>query len=344
MYTNYNLWDRLQTCIVGRSWPPEFYSRINNSQVRSAMETIAIETEESYLNLIKLLQKFEIDVLRPEFLEDVTTWPLHQKSPMAPSDHMIMLGQTFIETFNSVYPGVGETPYSPESLPKPKFYDKIFDHIKSCGNTLVHETNPAINNAMIYQLGKKIYFSSWNWQDRSVLKKTIMGYCNDQDVNNFFQPGHMDAWFCPVTPGLIICSNDDGDTSQLLTLFFKTFFKDWEVIYLDPSLKHSPAYQTWRRSATRKWWLRDQEKNSQLIDFINTYFNNWTGNVEETVFEINMVVIDDKNCILDRYNQRIFKRLEHYGVTPHISNLKHVEFWDCGIHCSVCDINRIREN
>jgi hypothetical protein len=41
-------WDPLKVCAIGRSYPPEFYSRIENVKVRNAMEKIAIETEEDY--------------------------------------------------------------------------------------------------------------------------------------------------------------------------------------------------------------------------------------------------------------------------------------------------------
>ena len=48
-------WDPLKVCAVGRSFPPEFYSKIGNSKVRSVMERIAIETEEDYQKLINIL-------------------------------------------------------------------------------------------------------------------------------------------------------------------------------------------------------------------------------------------------------------------------------------------------
>ena len=55
-------WDPLKVCAVGRSFPPEFYSKIGNSKVRSVMERIAIETEEDYQKLINILEKFNVKV------------------------------------------------------------------------------------------------------------------------------------------------------------------------------------------------------------------------------------------------------------------------------------------
>ena len=53
MVSVYQCFDPLKVCIVGRSFPPEFYSGIENVKVRSAMERLAIETEEDYQKLIK---------------------------------------------------------------------------------------------------------------------------------------------------------------------------------------------------------------------------------------------------------------------------------------------------
>ena len=44
----YQHWDPLKVCVVGRSYPPEFYSWIQKPAVRSLFEKIAIETEEDY--------------------------------------------------------------------------------------------------------------------------------------------------------------------------------------------------------------------------------------------------------------------------------------------------------
>ena len=39
-------WDPLKACIVGRSYPPEFYDDISNPAVREPMQRVARETEE----------------------------------------------------------------------------------------------------------------------------------------------------------------------------------------------------------------------------------------------------------------------------------------------------------
>ena len=48
-------WDKLKVCLVGRSYPPEFYNNIKNPAVREPLQRVARETEEDYQTLIAKL-------------------------------------------------------------------------------------------------------------------------------------------------------------------------------------------------------------------------------------------------------------------------------------------------
>jgi hypothetical protein len=124
---------------------------------------------------------------------------------------------------------------------------------------------------------------------------------------------------------------------DLMNLFYKTHFPDWEVIHLDPTVDSIKEYQGYN---WKKYWLAGEEKNNQLLDFINKYLSNWVGNIAETVFEVNMLVVDSDNVLLSRYNKHIFNRLEKYGVTPHLCQHRYDMFWDSGLSCITADLNR----
>ena len=85
MFSVYQHWDPLKVCIVGRSYPPEFYSWITKPVVRSLFEQIAIETEEVYQNLINKLQSFGVEVLRPDLPTE--TFVKDRKSTRLNSSH-----------------------------------------------------------------------------------------------------------------------------------------------------------------------------------------------------------------------------------------------------------------
>ena len=93
----YQHWDPLKVCIVGKSYPPEFYSWIKVPRVRSLFEKIAQETEEDFQKLIKKLQSFGVEVLRPDLPTQTFLNGKYVQPPMTPRDYMTMIGQTFYE-------------------------------------------------------------------------------------------------------------------------------------------------------------------------------------------------------------------------------------------------------
>ena len=77
-----------------------------------------------------------------------------------------------------------------------------------------------------------------------------------------------------------------------------------------------------------------------MVDLVETWLGHWTGYVEETVFDVNMLIIDPKNVMVFNYNKLVFDALERYGITPHVVPFRHRYFWDGGIHCVTTDLDR----
>jgi glycine amidinotransferase len=51
-------------------------------------------------------------------------------------------------------------------------------------------------------------------------------------------------------------------------------------------------------------------------------------------------MIDQNNLICCEEDPSIFKILEKHNITPHVIPFKHYHFWDNGIHCLTCDLDR----
>ena len=81
-----------------------------------------------------------------------------------------------------------------------------------------------------------------------------------------------------------------------------------------------------------------------VVDVVEQWLGHWTGYVEETVFDVNMLIIDPKNVMVFGYNKQVFDALERYGITPHIVPFRHRYFWDGGHHCNTVDIVREDNN
>lgn len=320
MYQINNEWHRLKTCVVGRSWSPEFYSWIDDSEIRTHLETIASETEEDLHTLTVNLHTLGVQTLRPTADVDNIDVGNLPKAPLAPRDQLLMLDNKLVKSFyNNI---------------NPDFYKDISNHVVAQGNQTVEINLPSVCGATVYQFNDRVFFSNNKSAHEFLHDKT-----GNKKLTAFHQEGHIDGWFCPVTPGLIIAI-DDPVNHGLLELFFKMYFYDWEIVYIKPSLEKLPSFRTWQSTYTGSWWLPGQESNSKLIEFIDCYFKNSLGYVAETVFELNMLIIDSKNVVISGYNQQIFDALKRHQVTPHVSQFRHKCFWDNGLHCVTSDLHR----
>jgi hypothetical protein len=98
-FSVYQHWDPLRVCMVGRSYPPEFYQWIKVPHVRALFEKIAQETEEDFQSLITILEKFGVEVLRPDIPTNSYIDGRYLPPPMTPRDHMVMIGETFYKGY-----------------------------------------------------------------------------------------------------------------------------------------------------------------------------------------------------------------------------------------------------
>ncbi len=455
MYTVHQHWDPLKVCAVGRSYPPEFYSRIQNSKVRNVMERIAIETEEDYQKLISKLKEFNVTVLRTDVSEDpevyVNDGVLSVPPPMTPRDFTAMVGDTFYmpgdnygtnfdpnqllsEILYKIYtdPIGDEVSYSiskeiedciePRSKlsPENSFY-KLKKRLLPCGNkripyakkgvfsdyydmcinvpmikkgkeivkktgvgklklivdlnnlyekiiasqtstigsnfkfpnnkefysfttikNFLEEHNVPIkydtyvNSASMTRVGKDLFFSPMNIVsdfNKDAFADKWRTLFPNYNIHQVIKHGHSDGAFCPVKPGLIISLKDVQNYADT--------FPDWEVVHLPGQswAKVQPFLQLKTRNKG-KWWIPGEENNDELTDYVEKWLSDWVTYVEETVFDVNMLVINEQNVICNGYNKQVFDAFERHGVTPHIVNFRHRYFWDGGLHCITSDIAR----
>jgi len=184
------------------------------------------------------------------------------------------------------------------------------------------------------RVGRDIYLGTNNYdQDRtrdSELCKQMYPQYRWHVINT---GGHSDGTYCPVCPGLIISLQDIPT--------YKDTFPGWEVVYLPgQSWIKVKSFLQLKEKNKGKWWVPGQELNDDFTDFVESWLGHWVGYVEETVFDVNMLVVDQKNVICNNYNKQVFDALERRGVTPHIVNFRHRYFWDGGLHCITSDLHR----
>ena len=86
----YSTYDKLKTCMVGRTYSREQFKDIKNQKVKDVLFRILDETEEDYQNLCDMLNKAGVETLRPDIVDgDLSHRPANQ-----PRDDMAVIGDT----------------------------------------------------------------------------------------------------------------------------------------------------------------------------------------------------------------------------------------------------------
>jgi hypothetical protein len=191
------------------------------------------------------------------------------------------------------------------------------------------------NSAMYTRVGKDVYVGTQYYgQDIKNHLDNVRKIYPQYRWHEVDTGGHSDGTFCPVAPGLIISLRD-------IPTYANTF-PGWEVVYLPgQSWAKVAPFLKLKQKNQGKWWVPGEELNNDFTDFVESWLNHWVGYVEETVFDVNMLVIDEKNIICNNYNKQVFDTFDRYNITPHIVNFRHRYFWDGGLHCITSDVSRI---
>jgi hypothetical protein len=327
---------------------------------------MALEMEEDFAKLIALLESFGIEILRPDLPDPSFVDGRYPMPPVSPRDYMVMIGQIFyhglqsrfdfLEFYNNVkdhsWPKCGDLQQfkqlpeiiKDECIHHHRMYDhmnlnhcysKIFDLINLQGNILKYNDQlRVINGAMVTRLGQDLFFGTPSLDSDQSQQKNFLDAEFPNNKNHIVNTGgHIDGTLCPVCPGLIFAIEDVKDVEK--------HFPGWEIVRLPgKSWANIEPLLNLKQKNKGRWWIPGFETSNDMIDTVETWLSHWTGHVEETIFDVNMLIIDTKNVIVSNYNKQVFDALYRHGVTPHIVPFRSKYFWDSGIHCVTTDLHR----
>ena len=320
----------LKHCLVGRNFSPNFFLKnVGHKKAADALARIAEETEEDYLSLIDILKKANITTYRPDFNEDEYKNNFHGRPPISPRDHFAVIGKTFYATHKTNYYGNILKNISKENL-----FLQNWDY-KSCLTT----------TANITRVGKDLF---WDIKEENLRGKEF-GLDKQKDIIDYLKKKwedegfrvhissrgyHNDGVYCVVKPGVIVSLYDVQN--------YNDFFPNWEVLYLPDQGANAirPFTNKWLNKVRGRWWVEGEEKNEELFKFVNSWLSEWVGYVEETVFDVNMLSIDENTIICNNYNKEVFDFFKKHKVEPIVFNFRHRFFWDGGVHCVTQDFYR----
>ena len=316
----YSTFDPLKHCWIGSGFKTEWFKDLpiyKNNKIMDPLKKIADETEEDYQKLERILKDANVQTHR-NFLDMDKYRSLKNVSrpPVNPRDNFGVIGE-------KIYAVAGGSEGFGEML---KRIDRK--------NVSLDFNGGVITTATICRVGKDLYWDI----DKHTNQDTCQKYINEWQNLGFrvhisSRGYHSDGAFCVVRPGCIVSLFDVQDYEQE--------FPGWDVLYLpDQSWDKVETFMKMKDKVGGRWWLKGEEHNDELINFVNTWLDDWVGYVEETVFDVNMLSIDQNTIICNNYNKAVFDHFKKHKVEPIIFNFRHRYFWDGGVHCITQDLYR----
>jgi hypothetical protein len=300
---------------LGDCYPVEFYSHLS-AEVQDAFAVITEWTQQDLAVIQRTLESLGVVVRRPEFTDRAEDYMINDvllKPPICPRDNSMTLGNEFYH-LRSEYP---RDPWQAQ-----------LNDFAAQGVTIHQQADgplACLHPPSIVRLGRDIYVDYdthahvWDF-----VAPMLTAWARDHRVHVCQTGGHSDAVFCPVAPGRIVATHH-------LTQYHSTF-PNWAVFDIP------------RQNGYFGQWHVDHhavQGNHGFAQHIDQYAQHWVGNVQETVFEANMLVINPTTVMAIRPHPGLDRWLAGQGIQAIYCDFRCRSFWDGGLHCLTTDIVRL---
>ena len=334
----------LKSCLVGDVFPIEKFKHLKDKKILDPLAKVIEETKEDLEHLSGTLKNLGVEVHRPDMSgtsNDLSDY--RRKPPQQTRDDMAVIGENVYVANN--LPEYADL-FKQMDQEKLHFPEKYLDYTQEGYTYDMHINGPQtpdqqrlLSTSFIHLLGKDIFWGTNQpgWKDSPLIKY----HKNKWEAEGFRvniqateeMGGHGDATWCILKPGVIVTLFDLQNYNEK--------FPGWDICYLeDKYWDQLSPFRTMKKKVGGKWWIKGQEHNDQLIDYVETWLGDWVGYCEETVFEVNMLSINEECVIVNNYNKKGFDFLEKHNIEPIVCSQRHRWFWDGGVHCLTQDLYR----
>lgn len=319
-----NGWDPLEEVWLGDVYPQSFYDHLS-SPVKDAFYTITEWTKEDLSKIEKKLVELGVVVRRPEYnnIDDCLDDSDNLLKPaVAARDDTLILGNTMYHLRNHF---------------KVNPWQKYLDLYRESGsNVFEYKDGPwsCISPPCMVRIGKDLYIDYVYHKDVwGLATEPLVELAKNYRVHVSMIDGHSDCVFCPVTEGLIL-------TTSYKKSYNKTF-PNWEIYNIDHENRSCPINMG-LGLGFYQWHIPDSKigANKEFAQHIQEKAQSWIGEYQETVFDVNLLVIDDKNILCVGDDTDTFEFLHSRGYNVHSFDFRCRHFWDGGMHCLTNDIRR----
>lgn len=331
-------WDKLTEIIVGSTYDIDSFKDNDDSEFVDSLSKILEETEQDFRSLSNVFASAGVKVHRPNKMslssEKTRNWESKFPYPaICPRDHHIVYGDRILKTYGGDCNRYTEGDYYIDimlekfqegrnfvSMPAPilqsqyQHYEtmepQIMYHaanIIKCGDAVLYST--PYNDINERSFDARGTYSGLDWVKRNLPE--------DTRFIEVKEPGHIDGTIALIKPGLLLTWDKTKIPEPL---------RDWDYIELD----------AWDLPE----WFHEMRQHHFYKEKVKDWLGHWIGHVDETVFDLNVVSIDENTVVTNGYSKRIADKLREHGVEMIPFDFRHKYFWDSGLHCVTLDLSR----
>ena len=340
----YSTFHPLKSCLVGDVFPVEKFSHLKHDRILSPLSRVIDETREDLENLSDTLKGLGVDVHRPNMENTpVDLSKYARKPPQQTRDDMAVVGENIYIANNlpEYHDLLSNIPEQNRFYPKQymNYSDPSFTYELNLNDRRTPDQQRLLSTSFIHLMGKDLY---WGTNQPGWATSPLIAYHKNKWESEGFRVhlmdtenmgGHGDATWCILKPGVIVTLHDLQNYDEK--------FPGWDICYLeDKYWDQLSPFRKMKQKVGGKWWIEGEEDNSQLTNYVEAWLGDWVGYCEETVFEVNMLSINEECVIVNNYNKKVFEFLKKHNIEPIICSQRHRWFWDGGVHCLTQDLYR----
>lgn len=342
-YNIWNKWGRLRTIVLGSCYNNGFFDCIENEKLRDSLNRIIKETNEDLDEYQRIMESYGVEVLRVEppdytfedFIDNGLYEPnlndLIPRPPLMARDTHLVIGD---KLFSAIPKSRGRWDDNQEYAES--IVDLLEEYDNDSGDMIFFPSHwSAIEPPSMTVVGKDLYVdlkTSLSHHKETI--DTIQSYFPDIRINELSIGGHNDGCFHTVKEGAIL--------SILDIQYYDETFPGWDVCFLEgEAWGKVQDFLTVKNKTRGKWWVEDGNYDDSFIDFIDGWLSNWVGYVEESVFDVNVVMLDENHMFCSNVdNPLVIEFCKKHDIEMIQIPWRHRFFWDGGLHCLTLDLVR----
>ena len=303
----------LKKILLGDVCTAEQLEESTQSKLPNSIKKVLKETKEDLSEIKKFLESRDIAVSRPVIRD--------HKADVNVRDFYVVCDDTVYVSHNSyMFENIFDGGQKIKSLPVQGSYSP---------NVLV-----APQFAVLNALPEQSY---------RLLREELRG--TKKILTNFVE-GHADGVYTQLQSHLWLA---DGD----LSVPFLKHLPDHKLIDLQ-NLKNNrindwsnlAKFMNERRELKKtkgKYFILGTTMDEDTVGFVDRYLKHWVGYCEESLFDVNLVMLDEHNAMVISQNSEVYSVMQDRGINCHQVPWRHRWFWDGGLHCITNDIVRVSQ-